>query len=90
MFLLFLIIPLLDLVATIFMILFHHNLIAWRLIFPFAMYLIAKGVGFRDIASMIDLIVGLYIIGMITLGFHTFLVYVFAAYLIQKAVFSFL
>ena len=83
------IIPILDLIATAVMLLIHFDIIPWRPVFPFAMYLILKGVAFRDVASIIDFIVGLYIIGIIVFGFHTFLVYIFAAYLIQKALFSF-
>jgi hypothetical protein len=89
MFLLLLIMPLLDLLATISMLLLHHNMAGWRLVFPFAMYLILKGVAFRDVASIIDFVIGLYILGIIAFGFHTFIVYIAAAYLIQKAVFSF-
>jgi len=71
------------------MLLLHFEIIAWRPVFPFAMYLILKGVAFRDVASIIDLIIGLYVIGMIVFGLHTFIVYIFAIYLIQKAIFGF-
>jgi len=81
--------PALDLLATISMLLLHHGLFGAKPVFPFAMYLIVKGIAFRDVASIIDLVIGLYIIGMIVFGFHTFLVYIFAAYLIQKAIFGF-
>jgi len=81
--------PVLDLIAMAAMLLLHFSILEWRPVFPFAMYLILKGVAFRDVASIIDLVIGLYIIGIIVLGFHTFLAYIFAAYLIQKALFSF-
>jgi hypothetical protein len=81
--------PILDLTATLGMLLLHHDWLGGRLVFPLSMYLIVKGVAFRDIASIIDLIIGVYIIGMIVFGLHTFLVYIFAIYLIQKALFGF-
>ena len=80
----------LDILAAACMLLFHHGLPVGKIAFPFSMYLILKGVAFRDVASIIDMIAGIYVIGMVVFGFHTFIVYVFAAYLIQKAVFSFL
>ena len=83
------ILPVLDLIATTSMLLLHNSLIPSKAVFPFAMYLIIKGVAFRDVASIIDMVVGLYILGIIFFGFSTFLVYIFAAYLIQKAVFGF-
>ncbi len=82
------IMPLLDILATMAMLLSHFGAIPWRMVFPFSMYLIAKGIAFRDVASIIDLITGAYILGMIVFGFHTFLVYIFAAYLLQKAIFG--
>lgn len=80
--------PILDIFATLSMILLHFSAIPSRIVFPFAMYLIAKGIAFRDVASIIDLIAGAYILGMVIFGFHTFLVYLFAAYLLQKALFG--
>ncbi len=80
--------PLLDIIATIVMLLLHFGAMPWRIVFPFSMYLIAKGIAFRDVASIIDLVAGAYILGMIVFGFHTFLVYIFAAYLLQKALFG--
>ncbi len=77
--------PVMDILATISMLLFHFGAFQWRIVFPFSMYLIAKGIAFRDVASIIDLIAGAYALGMIVFGLHTFLVYIFAAYLLQKA-----
>ena len=88
MFLLWLL-ALLDLSAVALMLLFHYSIVPWRVVFPFAMYLILKGVAFRDVSSVFDMIAGIYIAGMVLFGFHTFLVYLFAAYLVEKAVFSF-
>ena len=82
--------PILDVSATIAMLLLHFDILPSRPVFPLAIYLIIKGIAFRtDVASIVDFVIGLYIIGMILFGFHTFLVYIFAAFLIQKAVFSF-
>ncbi len=82
------IMPMLDIIATIAMLFLHFGAISWRPVFPFSMYLIAKGIAFRDVASIIDLVAGAYILGIIVFGFHTFLVYIFAAYLLQKALFG--
>ncbi len=82
------IMPMLDILTTIAMLFFHFGAMPWRFVFPFSMYLIAKGIAFRDVASIIDLIAGAYILGMLVFGFHTFLVYIFAAYLLQKALFG--
>ncbi len=82
------IMPIIDILATMAMILLHYGALPSRIVFPFAMYLIAKGIAFRDVASIIDLIAGAYILGIMVFGFHTFLVYVFAAYLLQKAIFG--
>ena len=83
------IIPVLDLLATAAMLSLHHGILPFRPALPFALYLIVKGVAFRDIASIMDMVIGLYILGIIAFGFHTFIVYIAAAYLIQKAVLSF-
>ena len=83
------IMPILDLLATASMLLIHFEFISGRLVLPFALYLITKGIAFRDVASILDMIIGVYMIGIIVFGFHTFLVYIFAIYLIQKAVFGF-
>lgn len=80
--------PMLDILATISMLFLHFGAFPSRIVFPFSMYLIAKGIAFRDVASIIDLVAGAYILGMIIFGLHTFLVYVFAAYLLQKALFG--
>ncbi len=82
------IMPVLDMLATTAMLLLHYGALPSRIVFPFSMYLIAKGIAFRDVASIIDLIAGAYMLGMMAFGFHTFLVYVFAAYLLQKAIFG--
>lgn len=81
---------LLDILSMTAMLLLHFDLIAGRAALSAAVYLIAKGVGFRDPASIVDMIIGLYIIGMVAFGFHTVFVYVFAAFLFQKAVLGYI
>lgn len=79
----------LDLFAAILLLLFHFGIIPPRVAFTAAIYLIGKGIAFpKDLASMIDFIVGLYMLGMIVFGFKTLFVYVFLAWLIQKAFLS--
>jgi hypothetical protein len=78
-----------DLLAAILLLLFHFSLIPGRVAFIAAIYLIGKGVAFpKDIASMIDFIVGVYMLGMIIFGFKTLFVYVLIAWLLQKALLS--
>ena len=81
--------PIMDLLASGAMLLLHFDVLPGKPVFPFSMYLILKGVAFRDFASIMDMLVGIYILGILFFGLHTFFVYVFAAYLIQKAVFGF-
>ena len=82
---------LIDLLAAALMLLFHFEVIPGRLAFTAAIYLIGKGIAFpKDLASMIDFLVGLYVLGMIVFGFKSLFVYVFTAWLLQKAVLSML
>ncbi|HII29956.1 hypothetical protein COT48_02570 [Candidatus Woesearchaeota archaeon CG08_land_8_20_14_0_20_47_9] len=79
---------LMDLFATIVMLLIHYNVLGWRLPLSLGMYLIFKGIGFwGDFASMVDLAAGIYMIAMI-FGLRTFLVFVFVGFLFQKTLFS--
>ena len=80
----------LDLIAMCAMLLLHFEVIPGRIALTAAVYLIAKGIGFRDFASIGDMIVGIYILGMMTFGLESVFVYVFAAFLLQKAVFGFI
>ena len=82
---------LIDLLAGVMLLLFHFGIIPGKLAFTAAIYLIGKGIAFpKDLASMVDFAVGLYMIGMIIFGFKTLFVYVFTAWLIQKAALSML
>ena len=80
---------LLDLLSAAAILLYHFDLIGARLLLPLSIYLIAKGVLFRDPGSLGDMIAGLYGIGMIAFDVQFFLAYLFAAYLAQKAILSF-
>ena len=80
---------LLDLLAAAVMLLQHFDFISGKPAFPFAVYLIAKGIAFQDIGSFGDMAAGLYMVGMIALDFQSFLAYFFVIYLVQKALLSF-
>lgn len=78
-----------DLIAAAAMILLHFDLISGRLGLMFAIYLMGKGIAFRtDFASIVDFIVGLYIVGMIVFGLHSVMMWIFSAWLLQKAFLS--
>ena len=79
---------LLDLLATSMMLLHHFDFVGSRLVLACSIYLLAKGIAFRDPASFLDMAVGCYMIGMVFFGLKTFLVYVFAVYLVQKSLLS--
>ena len=77
-----------DLAVAISMILLHHSIVPWNIGVACSFYLMIKFYMFRgDIASFIDLFVGVYII-LLMLGVQTFLTYLFAGYLIQKGLFG--
>lgn len=77
-----------DLMTVIVILLLHFAWVPWNIGIAAAFYLCIKWYMFRgDIASVIDLFVGVYII-LIMLGLKTFLTYIFAIYLFQKAVLS--
>lgn len=77
-----------DLCVALSMLLIQYNIIPWNFGVAGAFYLMIKFYMFRgDIASFIDLFVGIYII-LLMIGIHTFLTYVFAIYLIQKGIFG--
>ncbi len=80
---------LIDLMAAVMMLLFHFDILPGKVAFTAAIYLIGKGVAFpKDFASMVDFLVGIYLLGMIVFDFKTLFVYVFTAWLIQKAALS--
>jgi len=77
-----------DLLSGIFLLLLHFDFIPWRAAFGFAMYLIIKGYLFKaDFLSMVDLLMGVYMI-LAMFGIKTFFVYIFFAYVIYKFLIS--
>lgn len=77
-----------DLLTAAVILFLHFSVLPWNIGVAAAAYMAIKFYLFRgDIASLIDLFVGVYII-LLMFGVHTFLAYVFAVYLIQKGVFG--
>lgn len=78
-----------DLVAATIIILLHYSLgLSWKLPLIFAAYLVLKGVMFwGNISSFLDMLCGAYILAMV-FGFSSFMSFLVAIYLFQKAVFS--
>lgn len=76
-----------DLFATIIILALHFEIpLAWKLILLASAGLIIKGVSFwGDIASFIDMIIGVYIL-LIWAGFTSIFDIIIALYLLQKAV----
>ncbi len=80
----------LDLMVAGILLLLHFGLVGWNLALFAFVYLALKAIiFFGDLASILDAITGVYII-LLLFGIHTKLTYVFIAYMVQKAVFSFL
>ncbi|MFH1771075.1 MAG: hypothetical protein ABH828_05990 [archaeon] len=78
-----------DLIAILMMILLQYDAVRWRIAIIFAAYLIIKGIIFKgDFASMMDIVIGTYIILIPIIGWKFFTI-IFAIYLGQKAVVSF-
>ena len=89
MMLLFKIFGFFDLLTIIFMFLLNFDAVPWRIAIMFAAYLIVKGLIFKgDFASMIDIIIGIYIFFIPLFGWKL-LTMIFAIYLGQKAIASF-
>jgi len=81
---------LMDFASALFLMLEHFSVIGpfFRPLIGFAIYLLGKAYMYRgDIASMIDLLCGIYLI-FAFLGLKTFIAFIVAGYLIQKAFFS--
>jgi len=78
-----------DLLCIAVIIMMHYDfLITWRIGLFFAAYLMLKGFIFRsDIASLIDGLCGIYVFVML-FGLTTFVTWIVAIYLLQKAAFS--
>jgi hypothetical protein len=79
----------LDFLTVAALILLQYDVLPTRLAIITSGYLLFKGFSFfGDIASMIDLVIGLYVLAVILFGFHTFLTYIFIIYVLQKAILS--
>lgn len=76
-----------DILAGLWMLLAHFNIVGWATSSVFVIYLLVKILIFRDLISFFDLLSGLYFI-IILLGAHWVLTYLFVIYLIQKGVTS--
>lgn len=75
-----------DLYSAIVMLLVQFDVTPWRVILTASAWLILKGLLFRgELASMIDLAIGVYHILMVVLPIP-FLTWVFAIYLIIKGI----
>ena len=78
-----------DFVTALMFVLLHYGLLSSGTGMFGVAWLFFKAVICRgDVASFIDAAAGIYLL-LIMAGFHTFLTYVFALYLLQKVVFSF-
>ena len=80
---------LLDLLAAVIAVFVHIGFLPSNLLHFFIGYLILKGILFiRSPSSIGDILCAIYLIAL-AFGLRTFLVYIVALYLFQKAVFSF-
>jgi len=79
-----------DFLTLLVMVFLHYGTVPWNFGVAAAAYLIIKWYMFRgDIASFIDLFIGVYII-LLMMGFSTVLTFIFAIYMAQKIVLSFI
>jgi len=83
------ILGILDLLAAVVLVLSHYGLIIYGIAILFVIYLMAKLFIFKDFISFIDFLAGFYLV-LIFYGVHTFIVWIFAFYLLQKSITSFL
>jgi len=81
----------LDFLTALVIILLQLNLIGFRIAAPFIIYMISKVIVFRgDLASIIDGVIGVYIILML-IGFNPVILTAIALiYLLQKIFVSFI
>jgi hypothetical protein len=80
---------LLDFIAALSLMLVQYALFPLAFAYVSVVYLVIKGfLFFGDIASKVDFIIGIYLLAATFFGFTIIINYIFAIYLIQKAVFS--
>lgn len=78
-----------DLVALISLSLAHFQIAFASTILTFSsVYLILKGVIFRDVMSMIDLVSGIYILIVLLFGISSFMYYLVFGWFAYKFVFT--
>ena len=79
---------LIDLLAAVIAVFVHIGFLPASFLYIFIVYLIIKGILFiKSFSSIGDLLCGIYLLAMY-FGFRSFLVYLVALFLFQKAVFS--
>lgn len=84
-----LLLGIMDLLAATWIILAHFGLVGYGSSVVFIIYLMSKLLMFRDWISAMDFLAAIYLLA-IFYGLHTFLAWIFAAYLAQKAISSLL
>jgi hypothetical protein len=52
-------------------------------------YLALKGIAFRDVMSMIDLTIGIYVLAVAFFGFSSFFYYIILSWFLYKLIFTF-
>ncbi len=77
------VLPVLDTISALFIMLIHYDIFGLKAALFVSIYLISKGIIFRDGASMIDLLIGLFVFAILA-GLHTFLTWIAVIYLMQK------
>jgi hypothetical protein len=81
----------LDLISALTLGLLYFNISVKFLILTSAIYLIVKGIIFlKDIASIIDLIIAGFLLISLFITIPKIVLLVFAIFLLQKAIFSFI
>jgi hypothetical protein len=79
----------LDFLSALSLMLVQYTLFPLTFAYVCVVYLVIKGLlFFGDIASKIDVIVGLYLLASTFFGFTIIVNYILAIYLIQKAILS--
>lgn len=80
----------LDIAAAVSMVLLHYEILPWRIVFVFILYLGFKWYLFKTFfPSWIDLAAGIYMLIMLIFGLHIFLTFLIAGFLVVKALMSF-
>lgn len=88
---LFLALVIIDIVISFVLVGVHYHwaFLSWKLVVGSVIYLIGKGVFFRDIFSFIDLLIGLYMLVLFFTGGVSFITWILLMYMIYKMSISF-